>query len=51
MDKLSETYELEYGTDSLEMNMDAIKSGSDVLIMNDLLYTSVIARAVKISSM
>lgn len=33
------TYELEYGTDSLEIHQDAIKSGQNVLIVDDLLAT------------
>lgn len=32
-------YELEYGTDKLEMHKDAIKPGSKVLIVDDLLAT------------
>lgn len=38
-DKISETYELEYGTDSLEMHIDSIKKGDNILIMDDLLAT------------
>jgi len=34
-----ETYELEYGTDSLEIHQDAIKPGQKVLIVDDLLAT------------
>ena len=45
-DKVSETYELEYGTDSLEMHVDAIQEGSNVLIMDDLLATGGTASAV-----
>lgn len=33
------TYELEYGTDSLEIHQDAIKPGQKVLIVDDLLAT------------
>jgi adenine phosphoribosyltransferase len=33
------TYDLEYGTDSLEMHKDAIAPGSSVLIVDDLLAT------------
>ncbi len=33
------TYELEYGTDSLEIHQDAIKPGQNVLIVDDLLAT------------
>ncbi len=32
-------YELEYGTDTLEMHLDAIKPGDKVLITDDLLAT------------
>lgn len=32
-------YELEYGTDALEMHMDAIRPGDRVLIVDDLLAT------------
>jgi adenine phosphoribosyltransferase len=33
------TYELEYGTDSLEIHADAIKPGQNILIADDLLAT------------
>jgi adenine phosphoribosyltransferase len=33
------TYELEYGTDTLEIHEDAIKEGDKVLIVDDLLAT------------
>ncbi|MEY8710560.1 adenine phosphoribosyltransferase [Mangrovibacter phragmitis] len=36
---LSETYELEYGTDKLEIHTDAIKAGDRVLVVDDLLAT------------
>ncbi len=36
---LSETYSLEYGTDSIEIHRDAVKSGDRVLIVDDLLAT------------
>ncbi len=36
---VSETYELEYGTDTLEIHRDAIKSGDNVLMLDDLLAT------------
>ncbi len=39
------TYELEYGTDSLEMHRDAIDKGQKVLIVDDLLATGGTARA------
>ncbi len=38
-------YELEYGTDTLEMHEDAIDSGQRVLIVDDLLATGGTARA------
>lgn len=41
----SETYELEYGTDTLEMHEDAVKPGCRVLIVDDLLATGGTARA------
>ena len=39
------TYDLEYGTDSLEMHKDAIDAGQRVLIVDDLLATGGTARA------
>ena len=39
------TYDLEYGSDSLEMHDDAIKEGQRVLIVDDLLATGGTARA------
>jgi len=36
---VSASYELEYGTDTLEMHEDAIKKGQRVLIVDDLLAT------------
>jgi adenine phosphoribosyltransferase len=39
------TYELEYGTDSLEMHRDAIDEGQRVLVVDDLLATGGTARA------
>ncbi|MFS8524687.1 MAG: adenine phosphoribosyltransferase [Limnochordales bacterium] len=38
-DKISIEYELEYGTDSLEIHADAIEPGQKVLIVDDLLAT------------
>ena len=38
-DTLSETYDLEYGTDTLEMHKDSISSGDNVLVVDDLLAT------------
>lgn len=39
------TYDLEYGSDSLEMHRDAIHAGQRVLIVDDLLATGGTARA------
>ena len=36
---ISESYELEYGTDCLEMHEDAVKPGEKVLMLDDLLAT------------
>jgi len=36
---ISETYDLEYGTDQLEIHVDAIKPGDKVLVVDDLLAT------------
>lgn len=44
-DTISVSYELEYGTDSLEVHSDAIGSGHKVLIIDDLLATGGTARA------
>ena len=41
----SETYELEYGTDSIEMHIDAIEKGEKVLVFDDLLATGGTAKA------
>lgn len=38
-DKHSYSYELEYGTDTLEMHTDGIKEGQNVLVVDDLLAT------------
>jgi adenine phosphoribosyltransferase len=37
--KISESYNLEYGTDSLEMHEDAVTKGQKVLLVDDLLAT------------
>ena len=37
--KLKETYELEYGSDSIEMHEDAVRPGDRVLIVDDLVAT------------
>ena len=39
------TYDLEYGTDTLEIHTDAILKGSKVLIVDDLLATGGTAKA------
>jgi adenine phosphoribosyltransferase len=39
------TYDLEYGSDALEMHDDAVSSGQRVLIVDDLLATGGTARA------
>lgn len=36
---ISQEYELEYGTDKIEMHCDAIEEGKNVLIIDDLLAT------------
>ena len=41
----SVSYDLEYGTDSLEIHQDAIAPGSKVLIVDDLLATGGTAKA------
>jgi len=43
--KIRVSYDLEYGTDSLEMHSDAIEKGQHVLIVDDLLATGGTARA------
>jgi len=40
------TYQLEYGTDSLEIHQDAIKPGQRVIIVDDLIATGGTAKAV-----
>lgn len=45
-DKVSVSYELEYGCDSLEMHTDAIKPGDRILIHDDVLATGGTAKAV-----
>ncbi len=44
-ERLSVTYDLEYGTDTLEMHKDAIVKGCRVLIVDDLLATGGTAAA------
>ncbi len=43
---VSQSYALEYGTDTLEMHEDAIKAGDRVLIHDDVLATGGTAQAV-----
>lgn len=43
---VSVSYDLEYGTDTLEMHKDAVGEGHRVLIIDDLLATGGTARAV-----
>jgi len=43
---ISETYDLEYGTDVVEIHIDAIKKGERVLIHDDVLATGGTANAV-----
>ena len=38
-DTISESYELEYGTDTIHMHADAIEEGSRVVVIDDLLAT------------
>jgi len=45
-DRVSVSYQLEYGTDSLEIHKDAIADGHSVLIVDDLLATGGTAAAV-----
>jgi adenine phosphoribosyltransferase len=44
-ERVSQTYDLEYGTDALEIHTDAIVPGSRVLVHDDLLATGGTARA------
>ncbi len=45
-EKVSVSYDLEYGQDTLEMHKDAVGEGHKVLIMDDLLATGGTAKAV-----
>lgn len=38
-DTISQEYELEYGTDKIEMHADAVEAGKKVLVVDDLLAT------------
>ncbi|HEY3571283.1 MAG TPA: adenine phosphoribosyltransferase [Thermoanaerobaculia bacterium] len=44
-EKVRETYELEYGNDTLEMHRDAIQPGEQVLIVDDVVATGGTASA------
>ncbi|HEX3233850.1 MAG TPA: adenine phosphoribosyltransferase [Gemmatimonadales bacterium] len=44
-ERVSESYELEYGTDALECHRDALPEGSRVLVVDDVLATGGTARA------
>lgn len=44
-DTIKESYSLEYGTDTIEMHADAVKSGDRVLVIDDLLATGGTAMA------
>lgn len=44
-DTISESYALEYGTDSIEIHVDAIQKGEKVLVVDDLLATGGTAAA------
>ncbi|WP_071026371.1 adenine phosphoribosyltransferase [Peptoniphilus raoultii] len=38
-EKISEEYELEYGTDSIEIHLDSINKGDKIILVDDLLAT------------
>lgn len=42
---IKESYDLEYGSDTIEMHADAIEPGANVLIVDDLLATGGTAKA------
>ena len=44
-DTITEEYELEYGTDRIEMHVDAVKESERVLLFDDLLATGGTAKA------
>lgn len=45
-DKVRESYDLEYGTDAVEIHKDAIEPGEKVLVVDDLLATGGTSSAV-----
>ena len=44
-EKIRQTYDLEYGTDAVEMHRDAVLPGENVLIVDDLVATGGTAQA------
>jgi adenine phosphoribosyltransferase len=44
--RISCSYDLEYGTDSVEMHQDALRSGTRALVVDDVIATGGTARAV-----
>ncbi|MCL4170461.1 UNVERIFIED_CONTAM: hypothetical protein GTU68_003228 [Idotea baltica] len=46
-DTVSRTYDLEYGTDTLEMHADAVSPGTRVLLVDDVLATGGTATAAR----
>jgi adenine phosphoribosyltransferase len=44
-DTVKQTYDLEYGTDSIEVHRDGVKAGDRVLLVDDLLATGGTAKA------
>jgi len=44
-DTIKESYDLEYGSDSIEIHADAIEQGANVLVVDDLLATGGTAKA------
>ncbi len=44
-DAYSKTYDLEYGTDTIELHKDGIKPGQKVIVVDDLLATGGTAKA------
>jgi len=44
-ERIAQTYDLEYGTDAVEIHRDALRKGDRVLLVDDLLATGGTARA------